>query len=140
MIFLKRTGHANVFWFVLAWGAGALVGCIIGSFQAKVVPDLRTTKQWLVRHRDLGLRFLVENTGGNASTTLQSYGISYILGIVAVGSIRAAGVLMGPLNIMFYGIGMLTVPEAARILRRSPRRLPLYCIALSAGLTTLTLL
>ena len=30
--------------------------------------------------------------------------------------------------------------EAARILRRSPRRLPLYCIALSAGLTTLTLL
>ena len=57
MIFLKRTGHANVFWFVLAWGAGALVGCIIGSFQAKVVPDLRTTKQWLVRHRDPGSVF-----------------------------------------------------------------------------------
>jgi O-antigen/teichoic acid export membrane protein/quinol monooxygenase YgiN len=140
MIFLKRTGHANVFWFVLAWGAGAFVGAIVGSFQAKIVPNLGTTKQWLVRHRDLGLRFLVENTGGNASTTLLSYGISYILGIVAVGSIRAAGVLMGPLNIMFYGIGMLTVPEAARILHKSPRRLPLYCIALSAGLTTLTLL
>ena len=140
MIFLKRTGHANVFWFILAWGAGAFVGSIIGSFQAKVVPNPRAAKQWLVKHRDLGLRFLVENTGGNASITLQSYGISYILGIVAVGSIRAAGVLMGPLNIMFYGIGMLTVPEAARILRRSPRRLPLYCIALSAGLTTLTLL
>ena len=140
MIFLKRTGHANVFWFVLAWGAGAFVGSIIGSFQAKVVPNPRAARQWLVKHRDLGLRFLVENTGGNASTTLQSYGISYILGIVAVGSIRAAGVLMGPLNIMFYGIGMLTVPEAARILHRSPRRLPLYCIALSAGLTTLTLL
>ena len=67
MIFLKRTGHANVFWFVLAWGAGALVGCIIGSFQAKVVPDLRTTKQWLVRHRDLGLRFLVEKPAVRSS-------------------------------------------------------------------------
>jgi O-antigen/teichoic acid export membrane protein/quinol monooxygenase YgiN len=139
MIFLKSTGHANVFWFVIAWGAGAFVGSIVGSFQAKVIPNLRTVKQWLVKHHDLGLRFLAENTGANASTTLQSYAISYILGIVAVGSIRAAGVLMGPLNIMFYGIGMLTVPEGARILRKSPRRLPLYCVALSAGLTLLTL-
>ena len=139
MVLLKSTGHANVFWFVLAWGAGAFVGSIAGSLQAKVVPNLWTAKQWLVQHRDLGLRFFLENTGSSASTTLQSYGISYILGIVAVGSIRAAGVLMGPLSIMFYGIGMIAVPEAARILRTSPRRLPLYCLALSAGLTSLTL-
>ena len=139
LVLLKKTGHANVFWFVLAWGAGAYVGAIIASLQAKVVPNLWSAKQWLVQHRDLGFRFFIENTGGSASTTLQSYAISYILGIVAIGSIRAAGVLMGPLGIMFYGIGMITVPEAARLLRSSPRRLPLYSLGLSAGLTSLTL-
>lgn len=29
MVLLHRSGHANVFWFVLAWGAGALVGAAI---------------------------------------------------------------------------------------------------------------
>lgn len=139
MVFLKATGHANVFWFVLGWGAGAFAGAVLGALQARIVPNLKTATKWLVHHRDLGVRFFLENTSGSASSALQSYGISYILGIVAVGTIRAAGVLMGPLNIMFFGIGMITIPEAARLLRNSPRRLPLYCLALSAGLTSLTL-
>ena len=57
MIFLKRTGHVNVFWFILAWGAGAFVGSIIGSFQAKVVPNPRAAEQWLVKHRISGSGF-----------------------------------------------------------------------------------
>lgn len=139
MVLLKATGHANVFWFVLGWGAGAFAGAILGVLQARVVPNLRTAAIWLVRHRDLGVRFFLENTSASASSTLQSYGISYILGVIAVGTIRAAGVLMGPLNIIFFGIGMLTIPEGARLLRNSPRRLPLYCLALSVGLTSLAL-
>lgn len=136
MVLLKRTGYANVFWFVLAWGVGAVAGSLLGILQARIVPNLLLAKDWLIQHRDLGLRFFVENTGSNASSTLQSYGISYILGVAAVGTIRAASVLLGPLNIIFAGIGMIMMPEAARILRNSPRRLPLYCLALSVGLTS----
>ncbi|MGO9295718.1 MAG: hypothetical protein ACLP52_17895, partial [Streptosporangiaceae bacterium] len=46
---------------------------------------------------------------------------------------------MGPFRIIFFGMGMITIPEAARILRRSPRHLPLFCIAVSTGLTQLAL-
>jgi O-antigen/teichoic acid export membrane protein len=46
---------------------------------------------------------------------------------------------MGPFKILYFGMGMITIPEAARLLRRSPRRLPLFCAAASAGLTLLAL-
>ena len=139
LVFLKMSGHANVFWFVLAWGVAATVAAAIGSLQARVVPNLAGATVWLSRHRDLGPRYLAENTGGNAADTLRGYIVSWILGLAAVGYIQAAGVLMGPFKILFFGVGMMTIPEAARLLRRSPRHLPLFCAAVSAGLTLLAL-
>ena len=139
LLLLKLSGHANVFWFVLAWGMSAAIGAAVGSLQARVVPNPAGATQWLARHRDLGPRYLAENTGGNAADTLRGYGVSYILGLAAVGYVQAAGVLMGPFKIIFFGMGMITIPEGARILRRSPRHLPLYCVAVSTGLTVLAL-
>jgi O-antigen/teichoic acid export membrane protein len=140
IVVLKISGHANVFWFVLAWGAGAAVGAVVGAVQARVVPSLVRAKDWLVRHRDLGPRYLVENTGGNAADTLRSYSVSSVLGLAAVGYIQAASTLMGPFRVIFYGMGMLAIPEAAQILRNSPRRLPLFCAAVSIGLALLALM
>jgi O-antigen/teichoic acid export membrane protein len=139
LVFLRLSGHANVFWFVLAWGAGAAVGAAIAPLQAGVMPSLVGATEWLSRHRDLGPRYLLENTGGNAAATLRSYTVSYILGLAAVGYIQAANTLMGPLTIIFAGISLITLPEAAKLLRRSPRHLPLFCVAVSAGLTVLAL-
>ena len=139
LVFLRMSGHANVFWFVLAWGVGAAVGAAIGPLQARVVPNLVGATKWLSQHRDLGPRYLVENAGGNATDTLRSYIVSSILGLAAVGYIQAANTLMGPFKIIFAGISLITLPEAARLLRRSPRQLPLFCAAVSIGLTLLAL-
>ena len=136
---LKMSGHANVFWFVLAWGVTAAVGAAVAPLQARIVPNLTGATEWLWRHRDLGPRYLAENTGGNAADTLRSYGVSYILGLAAVGYIQAANVLMGPFKIIFFGISLITLPEAARLLRRSPRHLPIFCAVVSTGLTLLAL-
>jgi O-antigen/teichoic acid export membrane protein len=139
LVVLKMTGHANVFWFVLAWGAGAAVAAVVGAFQARTAPRLIRAADWLVRHRDLGPRYLIENTGGNAADTLRGYGTSSILGLAAVGDIQAANVTMGPFKILYFGISMITIPEAAQILRRSPRKLVLFCTAVAAGATMLAL-
>ena len=139
MVFLRMSGHANVFWFVLAWGTGAAVGAAIAPLQAGVMPNLVGATEWLSRHRDLGPRYLVENTGGNATATLRSYTVSYLLGLAAIGYISAANTLMGPLSIIFAGIGLITLPEAAKLLRRSPRHLPLFCAAVSTGVTLIAL-
>jgi O-antigen/teichoic acid export membrane protein len=139
LAYLVLSHHANVFWFVLAWGIAANVAAVVGSLQARVFPNLARAPQWLVQHRDLGPRYLVENTGGNAADSLRSYGVSYILGLAAVGYIQASGVLIGPFKILYFGIGIIAIPEAARILRRSPKHLPVFSAAASIGLTLMAL-
>lgn len=103
------------------------------------MPSVRAAREWLARHRDLGPRYLAENAGGNAADTARSYSLSSILGLADVGYVQAANTLMGPFKILYFGISLITLPEATRILRQSPRRLPLFCLAVSAGFGVLAL-
>ena len=139
LVVLRMTGHADVFWFVLAWGAAAAVGAAVGPLQARVVPKMPSAWSWVSRHRDLGPRYLAEGTANSASSQLRNYGLGFLLGLAAVGYVQAASTLMGPFMVIFFGMGLVTLPEAARILRRSPRHLPLFCVLVSAGLALLGL-
>jgi O-antigen/teichoic acid export membrane protein len=134
LVFLRVTGNANVFWFVFAWGAAAAVAAAAGPLQARVVPKLSGAWGWLSRHRDLGPRYLAEGTSFSAASQLRTYGIGLILGLAAVGTVQAAATLMGPITILFLGMSLVAIPEAARVLRRSPQRLPLFCVLVSSGL------
>jgi O-antigen/teichoic acid export membrane protein len=137
LVFLRLTGHANVFWFVFAWGAAATFAAAIGPFQARVLPGLPRAAGWLSRQRDLGLRYLAEGTSNSGAVQLRTYSLGFILGLAALGYLQAASTLMGPLQILIYGMGLVALPEAARILHRSPRHMPLFCGLLSAGLVLL---
>ena len=81
----------------------------------------------------------MEGTANSAAVQLRNYGIGFILGLAAVGYLQAANTLMGPFQVMLYGMGLVALPEAARILRRSPRHMPLFCGLLSVGLALLAL-
>jgi O-antigen/teichoic acid export membrane protein len=139
LVLLQRTGHSNVFWFVLAWGGTATLAAVLGPFQAGVIPTLSGVWRWVSRNADLGPRYLAEGTANSASGQFRNYGLGIILGLAAVGYTQAANTLMGPIMVIFFGMGLVTLPEAARILRRSPRRLPLFCVLVSAVLTLLAL-
>ena len=39
------------------------------------------------------------------------------------------------MTILFLGMSLVTIPEGARVLRRSPQHLPLFCLLVSGGLT-----
>jgi O-antigen/teichoic acid export membrane protein len=131
------TGHADVFWFVLAWGVAAGVAALAGGFQTRLCPNVLGAREWLSDHRDLGPRYVVENTGTNSADILRAYGVASILGLSAVGHIQGASVLVGPLKIVIFGISMTAIPEGARMLRDTPRRLASFCAVVSMGLTAL---
>ena len=134
LFFLWATKAQNVFWFVLAWGAGAAVAAGVGLLQARVAPRLSDVTKWLSQHRDLGYRYLVENTTNSGAAQLLMCSLSLILGLAAVGYIQAANTLMGPVMVLFMGTNMFGIPEAAGILRRSPERLLQFCLVVSSGL------
>jgi hypothetical protein len=139
LAFLRMSGHANVFWLVFAWGASATAAAAIGLLQARVVPSPASAWEWLSQHRDLASRYLVEGSASNASTQLRTYGFDLILGLAAVGYIQGATTVMGPFRIIFLGMGLFMVPEAISLLRRSPRHMSLFCLAVSCGLAMLGL-
>ena len=140
LLLLKLTGRETAFWFVFAWGAAAGVGAVAGLLQARVIPRLGGTREWLSKHRDLGWRYLAEGTCSSATLQLRTYGVSLILGLAAVGYVQAASTLMGPFTVLFFGLSLVMIPEAARVLDRSPRRLPLFCVLVTVTLGAAALL
>ncbi len=139
LLVLRASGHQNVFWFVLVWGAAACVAAAVGPLQARVLPRPRQAWAWVADHRDLGLRYLAENASNSGSGQLRLYGIGLIVGLAAVGYVQAATTLMGPFLVIYIGLSLVTVPEAARALRRSGRHLWLFCLLVSAVLTIMGL-
>ncbi len=130
MAAVAASGHAEVQWFVLAWGVSATVAALAGGVQARLVPHLSAAAGWLRQHRDLAPRYLGENLSFSAATQLRFYGLSAVAGLAAVGALRAAELLLGPLNVVIIGIGLIGVPEGARIVRRSLRHLWPFCLVL----------
>jgi O-antigen/teichoic acid export membrane protein len=136
---LRLWQHQTVFWFVLMWGLTANLAALCGIVQARLVPRFTGIGEWLARTRDLGTRYLIENTATSGSGQLRIYAVGFVAGLTAVGYVQEGSLLMGPFFVIFMGISLVTVPEAARMLVRSTRNLQRYCVLVGAGLSVLAL-
>ena len=134
LLTLRLTGHQTVFWFVLAWGTAATIAAAAGPLQARVLPQPARTRTWITHHRDLALRYLAENTTFAGSAQLRLTFVGVIAGLAAVGYVQAAQLVMGPFLAALMGISLVTVPEAARVLRNSPRHLRIFCLLVAVVL------
>jgi O-antigen/teichoic acid export membrane protein len=121
---LMHAELANVAWFTAAWASGGTIAAIVGLLQVKVAPSgpLGAFK-WLSRNRDLASRFLAEFALSSGASSLIVFGIGSLSGLAQVGQLRAGQIALGPLNVMFAGAAMATVPEGVRLLKESPQRL-----------------
>ncbi|MFJ9615457.1 MATE family efflux transporter [Streptomyces noursei] len=126
--------------FVLAWGASAAVAAAYGCLQSGIRPRLTGAREWLRGHRDLGYRYLLENVSTSGASQLRAYGLGAIVGVGAVGAVRGAELLLGPFMAVLMGLSLVTVAEAARVLRRTPHRLGAFCLLLGGGQAVAALL
>jgi len=125
--------HGSVIAFLLAWGLSAAVAALFGVWQTGVWPNLGRVRDWLRETRDLGSRYLVENVSNSGSSQVRMYGVGAIAGLAAVGTIRGAELLLGPFLAVLMGLAFVAVPEAARVLKRDPRKLPLFSLVLGGA-------
>ncbi|MBM7169426.1 hypothetical protein JQK87_13580, partial [Streptomyces sp. G44] len=126
--------------FVLAWGASAAVAACYGCLQSGIRPRPAGARAWLRAHHDLGYRYVVENVSTSGASQLRAYGLGAIVGIGAVGAVRGAELLLGPFLAVLMGLSLVTVAEAARVLRRAPHRLGLFCLLLGGAQAVAALL
>ncbi|MFJ3984956.1 MATE family efflux transporter [Streptomyces fungicidicus] len=138
MVVAARVGSVAAF--VLAWGGSAAVAALYGCLQSGIRPRLTGAREWVRDHRDLGYRYLVENTSVSGASQLRAYGLGAIVGVGAVGVIRGSELLLGPFLAVLMGLTLVTVAEAARMLRQAPHRLGRFCLLLGGGQAVAALL
>jgi O-antigen/teichoic acid export membrane protein len=124
---------------LLVFGGTAWIAGLFGIWQAKIVPRPGLAIGWLHRHRDLGLRFLVENVVLGAGGQIRSVVVAATGGLAAAGAIRGAEMVIGPVVALLMGVGQVAVPEAARALTRGRRPLLKLGGLLSGGLASIAL-
>lgn len=102
------------------FGGSAVVAALVGAVLAGVRPHPPAVRGWLVDHFHLGGRYLVENIAVGFSRQLRLVFVGLAAGVVAVGQIRAAEILMGPFLVVLMGIAQVAVPEASHVLAKRP--------------------
>ncbi|MFD7158606.1 hypothetical protein ACFV9C_28680 [Kribbella sp. NPDC059898] len=130
---LYLTGTTSAFTLTFAWGLGAVIAAIAGRFQAGVAPRRQLIREWVRRNWDLSPKYVGEMLAVSGTIQVYMLGITAAAGLVATAGIRGAQVLLGPVNVLNQGIRMISVPEAARALKHSYRRLWLVGLAISFG-------
>ncbi len=123
---------------LLAWGGAALVAAVLGCIQFRGLPRVLASAGWMRDQRDL-LKYyfasFITIMGANQLTLL----LIAALGTAAdVGALRAAQVVLGPLNLVGYALSAFAIPEISRR-KLSGRRAVQAAGALSAVLVAANL-
>src|SRR5262249_1748331 len=125
--------------FIIAWGAAASVGAVVGCFQARHLPRLNRFHYWFRNERSLATWYSLEALVNRGSSSLVFLAIGAITGLAGLGAIRGAMVPYRPLNLAYLGAMFVAVPEGVRVVRTLPQRYGGLVLALSGitGLITL---
>ena len=129
LVVLLTTGHAGVASCFLVFGGTGALAAGFGLLQLRIRPRPSLVRSWLVDHKSLGPRYLVENLSIGGARQIRFMVLGAAVSLAAVGAVRGAEILMGPFLVMLSGVSQMAVPEAAHVLVRSPRRLQHFCLA-----------
>jgi O-antigen/teichoic acid export membrane protein len=107
-------GSESIFLITLAWGLAALIAAALGVVQTGIAPAPLATMKWFRETRDLNVRMGLDFALNMGAVNLAIYLIAGILGVAAVGALRAAQVLLGPLTLLFAGMSAFVLPVLSR--------------------------
>jgi O-antigen/teichoic acid export membrane protein len=124
----------SVGWMVWIWGGTAAIAGVVGMLQSRVLPRPHRAHQWLIEQRDLAPRFVGEFALSSGTTQTSIYGIGLIAGLRTVAAIKAAQLMLGPINVIFLGSDLVAVPEAVKTLKTRPQRFSKRIFLLSSAL------
>jgi O-antigen/teichoic acid export membrane protein len=133
-VMLASGGLVSGAWMVVAWGLGAVPAVAVGLLQIRPLVVISDGPLWFSRHRDLSIPFIGEFLLASAGTQLTFLVLGAVAGLAALGGLRAAQLLFGPLTMVFLAIRSALIPEAARSARHSRQRLRTLVVLVSVGL------
>jgi hypothetical protein len=119
--------------YVLAWGAAGTVAGVVPLMWARRLPLPTRGLTWIRSNLDLGGRYVVDYVCAAGAVHLSFFFLAAISGLTALGSLRAALTLYGPLSIVFTGAYVTLVPEGRRAQMKSAKVVVRFAFAASAA-------
>ena len=105
----------SVFTMVLCWGGGGTAAALVGILQTKIRPEPSRTIRWCREHWDITPQFLGSELTQMGGGVLVLFALGTLVDLAAVGSIRGAQLLLGPAYVLYIGVHLSMIPEAARL-------------------------
>lgn len=125
---------------IVVWGIGATLAALAGIALLRAIPRLRGAVRWTLEQRRLTGYLLAEYVLGQGIAQVGILMVAVIGTEAGVGALRAAQVLLGPLNILGAAAFMFAVPEIARRPSMSQRGRAMLCVGVSAAMALATVL
>ena len=129
---------SDIGWYVVAWGGGGALGAVAATAIGRHLPAPRRAWSYLVEHRELGWRFLVEFVTAQAAFYASLLACGLILGLDDYGAVRAGYLFIGPVLTLQAGIILSVLPEGVR-LRDRPARLVRLALSASGVIVAATI-
>ncbi len=134
MVVLRFTITFTAPWLMFAF---VLPGVLAGVGQATIERSLPVVSQgvgWITRNGDLSWRYALDFMTGIGASQIASYVLVGVSGVAALGSLRGAQTLFGPVNIVLSGVNTVLVPEWRHAVARSKSSLIRMCVLASSVL------
>lgn len=125
------TSQGTVLLITLAWGAAAAVAAGFGCLQVRSTPQPSAAMRWLRSHRDLNAHLAANYAVNMGAVHVTMTLVGVIGGLAAVGALRAAQVLLGPLQVLFAGLASFALPLLSGRARADARLVRVPALALS---------
>lgn len=133
--FLLWAGTESLFLLVLAWGASATVAGLVGLVITRTRPRPGRVVSWWRRQHALSSKFAVDYLVQMGLVNLTYFVVGWMLGLRALGAIRGAQVLLGPLQLLSSGITAFALPLFSRMASRGrPVLRPALVVGAGTGL------
>lgn len=114
VVVLRWSGHGSLSLYLVAWGVSGLLAAALAARQAGQRPALTSAWAFVKEHRDLSTPLLGQWIAQIGSAQIAFLVIAAFGSYGAVGAIRGAQTLLGPVNILAFGLMSFAVPELAR--------------------------
>jgi O-antigen/teichoic acid export membrane protein len=134
-LLIVALGVGTLFTLIASWGAGALLAAIIYLLVIRAFPSVPGGTRWFKANLDMSPRFLGEYlTVSGVQQGMVLFALIFA-GISAVGSLRAAQVVMGPMNVVTMGVAVIVLPALSRRATSAPKTLMRTSVLVSAVLS-----
>ena len=122
-------------WIPIAiWGATAAAAALYGMHLLEAIPRIRGAVSWLLAQRKLTGYLIAEYFLGQGIAQIGILAVAIVGTEEGVGALRAAQVLIGPLNILGAAAFMFAIPEIARRPQMSQRSRGVFCAGVSSAM------